>query len=46
MAGAGEVVQGTQYDAATMMKYTKPIILKTHGKPGWQTSWYFECKCE
>ena len=31
MAGAGEVVQGTQYDAATMMKYTKPKPMGTQG---------------
>ena len=31
MAGAGEVVQGTQYDAATMMKYTKPKPMGNQG---------------
>lgn len=31
MAGAGEVVQGTQYDAATMMKYTKPKPMGSQG---------------
>jgi hypothetical protein len=31
MAGAGEVVQGTQYDAANMMKYTKPKPMGNQG---------------
>ena len=31
MAGTGEVVQGTQYDASTMMKYTKPKPMGSQG---------------